>query len=351
MATALSFPTTYLAGSANAPTRSAAMEKFETLWPYLQSFPDGDTSFPGWIMPRLRATFGLPGMTKVDHGNIELGYNGMPTYEYRGNGELEISPVLLGYFDQAEAAKPILDRMILEHGESKPYQADIIDPFDHAFFALGTAGITRHYESFRRPALSEISAVHRLFDGNVRFQLESPARMVVLEGIESDEERAAQADAMATDLAAFVGRMPDGARVTVHMCRGDWEHTTWKKRIDGYEPVVQLANAIVAAWPEGRRLEGIHIPLAGADVLPCADEDKADIYSPLERLTTDAPIYAGIVHENATAEHILTALSYARRYYPRPFGGLGTSCGMARMPEAAMDRALALLAELMKRVQ
>ncbi|MBB5918369.1 hypothetical protein BJY24_007281 [Nocardia transvalensis] len=326
------------------------MEKFETLWKYLPSFPEGDTPFPGWIMPRLRATFALPGMTKVGAGNIELAYDGMPTYEYRGDRELVIPPVLLGYFDQAEAAKPILDAMIERHGTAKPYQANIIDPFDHAFFALGAEGITRHYESFRAPALAEISAIHALFGGDVVFQLESPARMVALESIASDSERAARAAEMGSDIAEFVRRMPEGAQVTMHICRGDWEHTTWSKRIDGYEPLVLLANEIVAAWPSGRVLRGIHIPLAGADVLPIADEADAEIYRPLEQLTTEVPVYAGIVHEQATPERILTALAHARRYYPQPFGGLGTSCGMARMSEPEMDRALGLLAELAARV-
>ncbi|MGW4772920.1 hypothetical protein ACWEO2_33400 [Nocardia sp. NPDC004278] len=346
--TNLSLPVTYLVGSANAPTRQTAMRKFESLWHYLPSFPEGDTAFPSWIMPRLRATFALPGMTKVDNGNIELGYEGMPSYEYQGKAELEIPPVLLGYFEQAEAAKPILDRMIHEHGEQKPYQANIIDPYDHAFFALGAAGVTDHYESFRKPALAEIAAIHRLFHGDVVFQLESPGRTVTMETIESREERAAKAVALASDLAEFVRRMPAGARVTIHLCRGDWEHTSWMKQINGYEPVVLLANAIVAEWPEGRTLEGIHIPLAGADVLPLVD--TPDMYRQLEQLTTDVPIYAGIVHEQADAERIVTALTQARQYYSRPFGGLSTSCGMARMTEAEMDRALRLLAELMERV-
>ncbi|MFQ6399103.1 hypothetical protein ACLMAJ_37415 [Nocardia sp. KC 131] len=324
------------------------MRKFESLWHHLPAFPEGDTAFPGWIMPRLRATFALPGMTKVDDGNIELGYDGMPAYEYRGEAELEIPPVLLGYLDQAQAAKPILDRMINERGERKPYQANIIDPYDHAFFALGMAGVTEHYDSFRKPALEEIAAIHRLFHGDVVFQLESPGRMVTMETIESAEERAAKAVALASDLVEFVRRMPAGARVTIHLCRGDWEHTSWMKKINGYEPLVLLANAIVAQWPEGRTLEGIHIPLAGADVPPLVDDP--DIYRHLEQLTTDVPIYAGIVHEKVDAERIVTALTQARQYYSRPFGGLSTSCGMARMTEAEMDRALRLLAELMERV-
>ncbi|WP_433524020.1 hypothetical protein ACQPZ2_01915 [Nocardia pseudovaccinii] len=344
---ALSLPVTYLVGSANAPTRQIAMEKFGTMWEYLPSFPEGDTAFPGWIMPRLRSTFALPGMRKVKDGNIELAYPGMPGYEYTGERELEIPPVLLGYFDQAEAAKPILERMIEERGSSKSYQACIVDPYDHAYFALGEAGLEQHYESFRKPALEEIFAIHRLFDGDVVFQLESPGRMLTIEVIESAQERAAKAVELASDLAAFVRRMPEGARVTIHLCRGDWEHSTWLKQINGFEPVVLLVNAIVAAWPEGRTLQGIHIPLAAADVLPFADVDNPDIYQPLEQLTADATIYAGIVHEQASPDHIRSALTQARKYYPRPFGGLSTSCGMARMTEAEMDHALRLLSELM----
>ncbi|WP_329409003.1 hypothetical protein OG563_42030 [Nocardia vinacea] len=44
------------------------------------------------------------------------------------------------------------------------------------------------------------------------------------------------------------------------------------------------------------------------------------MYRQLEQLTTDVPIYAGIVHEKPDAERIVTALTHARQYYTCPFG-------------------------------
>ncbi|MFI7670304.1 hypothetical protein [Nocardia sp. NPDC049526] len=65
--------------------------------------------------------------------------------------------------------------------------------------------------------------------------------------------------------------------------------------------------------------KGIDIPLADADVRPLVD--APDMYRRLEQLTTDVPIYAGVVREKPDAQRIVTAPTQARQYYSYPFEG------------------------------
>lgn len=61
-------------------------------------------------------------------------------------------------------------------------------------------------------------------------------------------------------------------------------------------PAVELANALADRFPEGRRLEFIHMPLAHGSQPPSVE---AFFYSPLGRLRLpdEVRFVAGFVHE------------------------------------------------------
>lgn len=101
-------------------------------------------------------------------------------------------------------------------------------------------------------------------------------------------------------LARLVRAAPAGARFGVHLCLGDMNHRALG-RMDDLGPVVALANALAAKWPQGRPLAYVHAPFGAADVPPSVDPAFTAPLADL-RLPSTTRFVAGLVHEHVDVD-------------------------------------------------
>jgi hypothetical protein len=135
----------------------------------------------------------------------------------------------------------------------------------------------------------------------VVFQIETVVALVAIAQAD-DASQPAVTGQMAESMLDTVRRSPAGSRFGIHLCLGDFHHTAYGKMRD-VRPIVLLANAIAAGFPEDRVLEYIHAPFAAAKEPPI--EDPA-FYEPLRQLDLpqDTRFIAGFLHESLdTAAH------------------------------------------------
>jgi hypothetical protein len=95
-------------------------------------------------------------------------------------------------------------------------------------------------------------------------------------------------------------------------------------------PLVLLANALAAQWPQGRRLVYVHAPFAAAAEPPIADES---FYEPLAELDLpdDVRFIAGFLHESLELSDHQELLSRIERLTGREVD-VASACGLGRRP-------------------
>jgi hypothetical protein len=135
----------------------------------------------------------------------------------------------------------------------------------------------------------------------------------------------------------FVDRAPRDARFGIHLCLGDLGHKAMGRMRDA-SPVVHLANAVVAAWPAGPRLEYVHGPLAAGELPPTLDPA---FYRPLAglRLPESTRFAAGFLHESRSTEQARLILDLIESAYGREVD-VAAACGLGRR---GRDNALAVM--------
>ena len=165
------------------------------------------------------------------------------------------------------------------------------------------------------------------------FQIEVPVELVLLSKAPA-AARPALARALATMVTGLAAATAEGTRFSVHLCLGDMNNRAFGALGGDVTPLVLLANAVIAGWPEGRPLEVLHAPFAAADQPASTD---AAFYAPLAQLRLPAPTIfaAGFAHESqALADQTRIRSIIEERIgrearSPPPAG----SAGEARLPD------------------
>src|SRR6185437_10180352 len=112
--------------------------------------------------------------------------------------------------------------------------------------------------------------ISRMFGDDVLFQIEVPAESVLMARTPS-ALRPALAALLARRISALAQGAPDGSRFGLHLCLGDMNHCALGRLTDA-SPLVLLANAVAARWPDRRLLHYGHAPLAAAEKPPPGPE-------------------------------------------------------------------------------
>jgi hypothetical protein len=174
------------------------------------------------------------------------------------------------------------------------------------------------------------------------FQIEVPVELVLLARAPATA-RPALARALARPTLGLAAASPAGTRFGVHLCLGDMNNRAFG-RMGDTTPLVLLANALTAGWPEGRTLDVLHAPLAAADVP--APTERA-FYEPLARLRVPAStrFAAGFAHESQSLGDQLEIRSIVEGHLGREVA-VSAACGLGRRSEEAGRRVLERTAEL-----
>lgn len=143
--------------------------------------------------------------------------------------------------------------------------------------------------------------------------------------------RPALAKVLARPIIALAAASPEGTRFGVHLCLGDMNNRALGT-MDDVTPLVLLANAILAGWPDGRRLGILHPRFAAADHPATTDPQ---FYAPLTSLNLPAGVRfaAGFAHEAQSLTDQVAIRSMIDDLLHREVA-IAAACGLGRRPRA-----------------
>lgn len=334
----------HLVGSIPAEDGPAAMRMgLDTLGPHLRSLPDGETGERrNWIIHMIEGLRSHPDLEIAKDGDWS-DYDKTPRFRIRKGHRLYGANLDFGVLAAVERSWPAFEAVRAEANRPDlSFQVGIPGDFDLAMFTLGPAGALRHRRAFTEAMIREIRSVHARLGDQVIFQLEVPAELVLLARMPGRLQPAA-AGKLGQEIAALAAAAPDGARFGVHLCLGDMNHRALGSLAD-VAPLVRLANAIAARWPQGRPLEFLHAPFAAADLPPPTD---AGFYAPLAELRTPRGVrfIAGFAHEALTLDEQRRIRALIDGHVGRPVD-IAAACGFGRREPAAARAAMEQMAAL-----
>lgn len=238
----------------------------------------------------------------------------------------------LGYLSEAESVLPLFRE--LRGDRAFALQIGMPTDFTLAFIAVGPGGLRANRAAFTAATVREITAIRELAGDDVVIQLEATAELVLAARLQPAHRGADAALGLSRGIAALAAAAPDGTRFGVHLCLGSL-HNKARARLHDTRPLVDLANAVVRHWPEGRPLEFVHGPLAAGDIPPPTDPA---FYAPLRDLTPGPRFYAGFVHDTPALTEQRETLRTIERALGRRVEGVASACGLGRVPRAVADR-------------
>ena len=340
----------HLVGSIPAVTAAKAMRlAVERLGPELDYLPDGETGARRtWVISMIEALRVHPDFMVVKDGDWS-DYDKTPRFALRPGHRLYGAALDLGIAGAARAAMSEFDTLRAEMAPRSPagprFLVGIPGDLDLALFTFGPSGPVRHVRPFTEALAATMYQISRMFGDDVLFQIEVPAESVLVARTPS-ALRPALAALLARRISALAQGAPEGSRFGLHLCLGDMNHRALGRLPDA-SPLVLLANAVAARWPDGRPLHYVHAPLAAADKPPPVREA---FYRPLGglKLGPDIRFIAGFAHEDQDAAAQFRIRQMIEDAVGHPVG-VSTSCGLGRRePDAAMaamDRIKLLLSD------
>ena len=310
---------------------------------HLRSVPDGETGRRSdWISDFLRGLADHPDLQTVKSGDISS-YDQLPRYRVRRHHRLFGATMDLGVATAFTESYPVFRALRERHQLPQlRFQVGVAGDLDLALFSLGPAAALPHRRAFTELIIRELRAVRAVAGDDVVFQLELPAESVLVSQLPAAARRVAAAR-LASGLRALVQCLPAGSRFGVHLCFGDLGHKALVDPDDA-APLVTLANAVGRAWPAGRPLDYVHVPLAAGEHPPSS---APAFYAPMRglRLPRGTSVVAGFVHEDLDPAQYTRVLALVEG----AVGGrvdVAAACGLGRRsPEAAarvLDQAAAL---------
>jgi hypothetical protein len=266
-------------------------------------------------------------------------YENVASFRVRDGATLNPDNIRLHYALAFENAFPSF--LVLRERFGRPdlrFQVGIPAPIDLALYSFGEVvfadpGIL---DACTAASVREIEKVHARAGDDVVFQLETVVALVAVAQA-PDEAQPQVAEQMAATMIDVAARSPEGARFGAHLCLGDFHHRAYGKMRD-VRPLVLLANALAAGWPEGRVLEYVHAPFAAAAEPPIAEES---FYEPLSELALPAEtrFIAGFLHESLDTAAHRELLARIERLTGREVD-VAAACGLGRRDtnEEAFDQ-------------
>ncbi|HSM02341.1 MAG TPA: hypothetical protein VK960_07895 [Acidimicrobiia bacterium] len=205
-------------------------------------------------------------------------------------------------------------------------QIGIPGPIDLAFAAFGFNPIQglRHSRPFEEATVGDIEKIHEAAGDEVVYQLEIPIEVEI--AIRMRFLGRPGIGWLAKRILKVIEASPEGTRWGFHLCVGDMNHRAFSTLSDATIPV-RLANALVKRFPEGRRLEFLHMPFAHAVEPPTTDQS---FYDPLRALTLDGTRFvAGFVHEGQDLDTQRSIRDTIERMVGHPVD-VAAACGLGR---------------------
>jgi hypothetical protein len=319
---------THLVGTipANSTAEAMALAQ-EHLGDSLRWLPDGETGARNnWVMPIVEALRSHPDLAIKRDGDWSE-YDKTPSFKVRKGHRLRVDSLSFGHVAWFQESLPEFRAVKQRLGQPDlAFQIGIPGPFDMAGIVLGPQGALLHRRPFHDATVAEIAGIFALAGEEVVFQIEVPFELVFVARAPS-ELRGLVAKWLGRIVAKVARDAPDGARFGVHLCLGDMEHKALIEMSD-VGPVVALANAIVAAWPQGRPLEFMHAPFSGASQPPPTDPA---FYEPLRNLQLPGStrFVAGFVSEHQSLQEQQRVLEMIERAYGLRVD-VSAACGMGR---------------------
>ncbi len=221
--------------------------------------------------------------------------------------------------------------LVLREKHGRPdlrFQVGIVAPIDLAIYAFGEAAFADPsiLEGWQVSTVRDIAEIHAEAGDDVVFQIETVVALIAIAQA-PDEAQPAVAAQMAETMLDTIRRSPAGARFGIHLCLGDFHHTAYGEMRD-VTPLVLLANAIAAGFPDDKVLEYVHAPFAAAKEAPIAAES---FYEPLRdlELPDDTRFIAGFLHESLDTEAHRELLARIERMAGREVD-VAAACGLGR---------------------
>ncbi|WP_086827023.1 hypothetical protein [Allokutzneria sp. NRRL B-24872] len=305
----------------------------------LRTLADGETGERDrWIVNFVDSLDGHADLETVARGAWSS-YTDIPKYRVRKGRELTGGALNLGYVDEFRRSYPVFKKLREKQGhEGLRYQVGVPGPLDLAMFVFGPIGPFKHVKPFHDATTRELREIHAEAGDDVLFQIEVPVELVFMTKAPK-LLHGALSRWLAKKVTAVAADAPEGTSFGVHLCLGDLNNKALGK-LKSAAPLVTLSNAIVAAWPAGRKLEYVHAPLAMADLPPATDES---FYRALSGLVLPAGcrFIAGLAHEGQDLETQRRLLALVERLVKSDVD-IACACGLGRrdadQAARAMDR-------------
>ena len=346
-----------LVGGIRADSARAAMTEVRRIlgssaraWPDgenpTQDIPQRDT----WIEPEMRAIAGIDGVTSNNPGAGYTGPDDAPWYSARRQLTADDFAKAVILERAFKASYPVFTEV---RGDLPVrFQAGTPAHLDLALYAFRERGLAPDIlDPIAEAKARQVNACNSAAPGDVVFQLETPASVVMTTTTADGEPRTAADQARtAAWLAGLLVDLParcPGSAWGVHLCDGDWFHQAMTEP-DSALPLVLLASEIVRQWPacpDAPRIEYFHFPFAAAAKPPATApawyESLADL-----KLPAGCGLAAGFVHELLDIRALRALLAVIEKAYGAPVG-VAATCGLGRRPRRAqVADAMTKMAEL-----
>ncbi len=276
-----------------------------------------------------------------DHPDLELAREGAwtsytDTPAFRVKKGRRLRWIDLDYSAEFEKTWPVYQDMVA--GSGRRLQVGIPGHFDVAAIAFGFSLpiALRNLGPFRDATIREMGAIWGKGGSQVVFQLEMPIELIMLSRLPRAAQPAA-AKRFAREVLRLVEAAPSGSRIGLHLCLGDLNNEAMGNPTDA-EPLVTLANAVMAEWPSGRVLEFLHAPFAHGSRPASIDPDY---YAPLSFLgiPEEVRFIGGFIHEDGTIKDQLMIRDQIEHILGRRID-VAASCGLGRRQRPAARKNL-----------
>jgi hypothetical protein len=321
---------THLVGAWPGRGPEHAMEQaLSRLAPHLDRLSDGETGDRHlWCTPVIEKLRANPDVEILRDGDWS-DYEQVAQWKVRDGHTLDPANLRMHYALAFRNSYPSF--RILRENHGRPdlrFQVGIVAPIDLAIYAFGEAAFADPsiLDAWQVTTVRDIAAIHAEAGDDVVFQLETVVALVAIAQADDDAQPAV-ASQMAETMLDTVRRSPAGARFGIHLCLGDFHHTAYGAMRD-VRPLVLLANAIAAGFPDDRVLEYVHAPFAAAKEPPIEAES---FYEPLRELALpdDTRFIAGFLHESLDTEAHRELLARIERLAGREVD-VAAACGLGR---------------------
>ncbi|MEM6110727.1 hypothetical protein AAHS21_31625 [Mycobacterium sp. 050272] len=294
----------------------------------LLAVPDGETgSRNQWVVSIVEALRSNSAVTLKKDGKWST-YDDRPSFKVKRGAKIDPDSLDLGYLNAYRENCPVVESLARERGiPDITYQVGVASGFDLALFAFGFPRALRHYKAFNAAAAHEIEAISAESGGDVVFQIEVPAELVLV--ARAPRMLRSTVAALAAKLCLELPKKTSPAtQFGIHLCFGDLGNRALVNGLRDCSAVVALVNAIVAHWPAEQTLRYVHFPLAAGNEPPTLDPTY---YTPLARLEVPATtrVVAGFVHEGLSEEQLHKVLRLVESSAGRQVD-VGAPCGLGR---------------------